>query len=42
MEPQIELAVNYGLSRTRLASALQLVQEYEDEIRSTWKEHFSG
>ena len=31
-----------GLSRIRLASALQLVQEHEDEIRNAWKEHFSG
>jgi len=42
LEPQIELATNYGLSRKRLASALQLIQEHEDAIRNAWKEHFSG
>ncbi len=41
-EPQVELAANYGLSRKRLASALQLILEHEDEIRRAWKEHFSG
>lgn len=42
LEPQIELAENHGLSRRRLAGALQLVQENEDEIRSAWKEHFGS
>lgn len=42
LDPQIELAANYGLSRKRLASALQLVQEHEDEIRNAWKECFRG
>lgn len=42
LDPRIELAQNYGLSRRRLASALRLVQEHEDEIRSAWKVHFEG
>lgn len=42
LEPQVELAANYGLSRKRLADALQLVQEHEDEIRDAWKEHFGS
>jgi len=42
LEPQVELAANYGLSQKRLANALQLVQEHEDEIRDAWKEHFGG
>ena len=40
LEPQIELAQNYGLNRRRLGAALRLVQEHEDEIRSAWKAHF--
>lgn len=40
LDPEIELAQNYGLSRRRLASALRLVQEHEDEIRRAWKAHF--
>jgi hypothetical protein len=40
LEPRVEAAVNYGLSRQRLASALRLVVEHEDEIRNAWKAHF--
>lgn len=42
LEPRIEVAENYGLSQRRLASALRLVQENEDEIRSAWKAYFRG
>jgi len=42
LEPSVELAVNYGLSDRRLATALQLVREHEDEIRDAWKAHFGG
>ena len=41
LEPRLELAVNYGLSQRRLAGALRIVQEHEDEIRNAWKIHFS-
>jgi hypothetical protein len=40
LEPRIEVAENYGLGRRRLAKALQLVQENENEIRSAWQTHF--
>ena len=40
LDPQIELASSYGLSRRRLASARRIVQEHEDEIRRAWKAHF--
>jgi hypothetical protein len=40
LEPRIDVAENYGLSRRRLVKALQLVQENEDEIRSAWQIHF--
>ncbi len=40
MQPRIEVAENYGLSARRLASARQLVEEHEDEIRSAWQAHF--
>jgi hypothetical protein len=42
LEPSLELAANYGLSQRRLARALRLVQEHEDEIRNAWKAHFGG
>jgi hypothetical protein len=41
LEPRLEVAVNYGLSQRRLASAFRLVSEHEHEIRSAWKAHFS-
>ena len=40
LEPDIELAENYGLSQRALASARRLIQEHEDEIRAAWKKHF--
>lgn len=40
LEPRIELAVNYGLSRRHVASALRLVRGHENEIRSAWEVHF--
>jgi hypothetical protein len=42
LEPAVELAENYGLRRRRLAAALRLVLEHEDEIRSAWKAHFGS
>lgn len=42
MEPEIELAANYGLPQKRLGSALKLVQEHKNEIRRAWKEHFGS
>lgn len=40
LEPEIAVAENYGLSPRRLAAALRLAQEHEDEIRSAWRAHF--
>lgn len=40
LEPEIELAQNYGMSRRSIASALRLIREHEGEIRSAWKAHF--
>jgi len=42
LEPAIVVAQNYGLSPARLAAALRLVQEHENEIRAAWQTHFSG
>jgi len=41
LEPEIAVAQNYGLSPARLAAALRLVEEREDEIRTAWQTHFS-
>ena len=42
LEPGITIAQNYGLSPARLAAALRLVQERENEIRAAWQTHFGG
>ena len=42
LEPEIELAVNYGLTSRQLKKAAQLVEEHVDEIRKAWKTHFNS
>ena len=42
LEPQIELAQNYGLNTRQLNTALRLIREHEDEIRTAWKAHFGS
>lgn len=42
IEPQIELAQNYGLHDPELNLVRQLIEEHENEIRDAWKRHFSG
>lgn len=42
LEPEIELARNYGLSERKVREALRLVEEHEDEIRKAWIEHFGS
>jgi hypothetical protein len=40
LDPEIELAESYGLSRQQTATALRLIREHENEIRAAWKKHF--
>lgn len=40
--PPMEIAQNWGLSRSRLTAALRLAQEHADEIRQAWHAHFGG
>jgi hypothetical protein len=40
LDPNIELARSYGLSPSRITTALRLIREHEDEIRRAWKTHF--
>jgi hypothetical protein len=42
LEPQIELARNYGLSQQAVNAALRLIRENEDVIRRAWNEHFGS
>jgi hypothetical protein len=40
IEPDIELAQNYGLSERDLRTVKALIKEHEDGIRSAWRQHF--
>ena len=42
LEPDIELARNYRLSRTHLREIEQLVEEHFDELKAAWKKHFGS
>lgn len=40
LEPEVELAQNYGLGQRRVSTAYRLIKEHEDEIRAAWESHF--
>lgn len=40
LEPEIEIAVNKGLSQTELNELKKIIEERQDEIRSNWQRHF--
>ncbi len=40
LEPQLDLAQNYGLADRDLARIRDLIGEHEDEIRNAWHQHF--
>jgi hypothetical protein len=40
IEPRVELAQNYGLTPSRISTALRTIKEHENEIRAAWKKHF--
>jgi hypothetical protein len=40
MEPVLELAKNYGLSKKDLKATQALIEEHSDEIRAAWRKHF--
>ena len=42
LEPEIELAENYGLRSGELTTAQGLIEEHSDEIRRRWQEHFGS
>jgi hypothetical protein len=42
MDPRVELAQNYGLSSSRIDTALRIIREHQDEIRAAWEKHFGG
>jgi hypothetical protein len=40
LDPEIELAKNYGLNERDLLQIVRLTREHEDEIRDAWNRHF--
>lgn len=42
LEPEIELALNQGLSQKQINEALSLIQSHHEEIRHAWYSHFGG
>ena len=42
LEPEIEVAVSYGMRPQQVRAALKMVEERSDEIRYEWNRHFSG
>ena len=42
LEPNIELAENYGLRSGEINKARKLIEEHRDEIRRRWQHHFRG
>ena len=42
LEPETELAENYGLRRADLRTVRNLIIEHEDEIRIAWLQHFGS
>lgn len=42
LEPDLELAKNYGYNRQQLKEIESLVEDHRDELVSAWKQHFSS
>ena len=40
LDPEIELAQNYGLTPSRVQAARRLIEEHEDDVRTAWRDHF--
>jgi hypothetical protein len=40
LEPEIELAQNYCLSRLQLKQIEMIIEEHYDELTSAWQKHF--
>jgi hypothetical protein len=42
LEPDIELAVNFGISQRDLKTIEKKIKEKENELKRAWKEHFKS
>jgi len=42
LEPHIELANNFRLSRSQLKEIEQIIEVHHDELKRAWHKHFPG
>ena len=42
LEPQVELAADYGLGPTRINAAPKIIEEHVDDSRAARAKHFGG
>lgn len=42
LEPEIELAKNYNLSRAQLKEIENIIEVHYDEFKNAWEKHRSG
>jgi hypothetical protein len=42
LEPQVELAVDFGLGPARVNAARKIIERYVDDIRTAWAKHFGS
>ncbi len=40
IEPELELAKNYGLSKQQLSEIKKIIEGKSDDIRNSWNNHF--
>ena len=42
LDPEIELARNYRLSRLQIKQIEEIIEEHYNELTSAWQKHFGG
>ena len=42
LEPELELARNFGLSRAQLKICEQIIERHYDELIAAWNRHFNS
>lgn len=42
LEPEIELAMNQGLSKKQIGEAFALVRDHFEEVCNAWRMHFGN
>jgi hypothetical protein len=40
IDPQVELAHNYGISQKEITELTEIIKNRENEIRKAWNKHF--